>query len=250
MADLNKLTLADLKLGMKDLLTTRREVLLSTKSGNLYVDLFTQQRSDLEGLPEVLTGGKPLADQLGETDKDHDGFGAAIWSFTDAYLRHPGYPPEVREAALRIRKAFIPKKSELKDGYADEASRAVDRQPKLEECRADMERFPVIPTTEDEAPMTLYQWASDFLDWGQKLDTLLTSRADVTEADRSMAAPLRSSMIGVIGRMRAALVDECKTAAELPQDIDHRIFGYFDQLAGMRAAGGSAPTPRAPTDPS
>ena len=249
MADLNKLTLADFKLGMKDLLTTRREVLLSTRAGQLYVDLFTKQRSDLEALPEALTGGKPLAVQLSETDQDHDGFGGGIWSFTEGYQRHPGYPPGIREAVRRIRQAFIPRKSELRDSYADEASRAADRRPKLEERRADLDLFPVVSSAEDGTPMTLYQWASDFLDRGQQLDRLLTSRADVTEADRSMAGPLRGSMVGSLGRMRAALADECKTATTLPADIDHRIFGYFDQLAKMRAAGGSPPTPPTPTDP-
>ncbi len=240
------LTLSDLALGFRDLFDQRFADLHLSQSGKLYAPMLAQRRAAIEALPGALTGGRPLATELGQVDEHHDGFGSAIFAYTEALLRAPDTTADVRAAAQRIRDAFIPHKGTLQESYADEAAMAKKNRPALAERKADLESIPL------PSGKTLYTWAEAFLDAGDTLDKLLSHRT-LIEADASgneNAGQLRGSTIGLLNRFRSALGDELLLDAALPKNLDARVFGYFDELdarrKGARARSDDDSTPKGP----
>ena len=96
---MRNLTLGDLKLGLNDLLEKRAADLTACQAGALYGPMILAKRDAIAALPDALTGGRPLAAQLAETDIRHDGYGGAVWHLTEAILRHPDLPGKVVRAA-------------------------------------------------------------------------------------------------------------------------------------------------------
>jgi hypothetical protein len=225
------LNLADLKLGLDDLLTKRQPALLTSSFGKNYEPLFATKLTAVNALPEALIGGKPLAEALAQTDDVYDGFGAAIWHLTEAYLLLPVQVPSVVAAISRVRSGLIPQRAELRDSYADEAESATRRQEQLPQFEADLKAIPVVM-----GGNSLYDWAVQFLGAGQKLSTLLSERADVSTSGRAGAQKLRSETVALLNRARQAIADEAALSTTLPHDLDAQIWGYFDELEEHRAA--------------
>ncbi len=224
------LTLTYLKLAMRDLLDKRRPDLLKSKAGKYHEAALQEHLETIDALPSALTGGVPLAGLLDALDTEHDGYGGAIYFVTEVYLRLPGADEAIVAAAQRIRAAFIPSLSELGAAYALEAERALERRPLLTSMKADLKRFPLAGGD------TLLDVATAFLDAGVNIHQALSERADLPRPVRKEAAKLRSATIGTLGRLRADLKRELKKDPKLPQDLETRIFGYFDTLENMRAA--------------
>lgn len=234
---MRNLTLGDLKLGLNDLLEKRASDLKSCQAGALYAPMLTAKRDAINALPEALTGGRPLAAQLAEADVWHDGYGGAVWHLTEAILRHPDLPAKVVEAATRVREAFIPSMSVLRESYADQASAAKENRPSLKELEAELKAVDV------PGGKTLYTWVSAFLKAGDNIERLLSDRATTgAEAGEGAkeAGGLRGGTIGMLGRFRAAVADEMASNAKLPKNLDGRLFGYFDELSQARAKQGKA----------
>jgi hypothetical protein len=162
-------------------------------------------------------------------------------------LRLPAADPEIVAAAHRIRAAFIPALAELGASYPVEADRAIERKPLLVSMKADLKRFPLA------GGGTLLDTATAFLDAGESIHRALSDRADVPKGARKEAAVLRSTTVGMLGRLRADVAREVKKDSKLPRDREARIFGYFDTLEAMQPAAkaeASAPaTPEAPAAP-
>ncbi len=223
------LNLSDLKLGLDDLHDKRHKSLVSSTTGKSYEPMLANRRTAIDTLPAALTGGKPLAVELGEADGTHDGLGGSIWYILEGYFRNPNTPAEVLDAAKRIRAAFIPELGDLNASYATEAEAAIKRKPSLKTLKADLKMFPIA------GGLSLYDWVSDFLDAGQSLHELLSSRADVDDSGRKDAGKLRGNTIGLLNRCRSALADEMADNAKLPANLDQQVFAYFDELESMRA---------------
>ena len=244
MRKLKNLSLADLKIGLDDLLGKRHKALVRSKAGKVYEASLSKKRDEIADLPPALVSGKPLVSELSDTDARHDGFGAAIWFLTEAYLRAPDVLPDRTAAARRIREAFVPKLDTLKARYATEADAAKKRRKALKERKEDLKLFPLA------GGGTLYDWAKRFLDEGEKLHELLSTRADQSEGDRSGASKLRTSTIALLNRLRTALADESAHNDKLPKNVDAKVFGYLDELESLHPSGarvsGEDPTPPAP----
>lgn len=225
------LNLADLKLGLDDLLTKRITTLETSNFGQNYAPLLETKRAAINALPEALTGGKPLAEALNQTDDEHDGFGIALWHITEAYIRLPVQDTTVAAAIGRVRVALIPQKSDLRESYADEAEAAIRRQERLPELERDLKSIPVAM-----GGSSLYDWAVGFLGAGQKLSALLSERADASMPNRIGASKLRAETVALVNRARQTIADECANAPALPADLDGQIWGYFDELEAHRAA--------------
>lgn len=223
------LNLSDLKLGLDDLYNKRHKALTSSTTGKSYEPMLANRRAALDALPAALTGGKPLAVELGEADGAHDGLGSSVWYLLEGYLRNPNTPADQLEAAKRVRAAFIPELGDLNASYATEAEAAIKRKPALKSLKADLKMFPVA------GDLSLYDWVSDFLDAGQSLHELLSNRADVDDSGRKDAGKLRGNTIGLLNRCRAALADEMADNAKLPGNLDQQVFAYLDELESMRA---------------
>lgn len=232
---MNNLTLGDLVLILSDLLENRRAVLESTAIGKSYLVLFGELHGKIQGLPQALLEGTPLAVALKETDRCFDGLGRAIWYYTVAIAEHPLVDAEVKAAAGRVQAAFVPSLSVLRETYPDEAAHTQDRQKALPGLTADLQRLAV------PGGGTLEGWVTAYLGKGVELNRLLTDRADARadvagDPERRKAVPaLRTSAIGLIGRLRAGLADELRANAALPRDLDARIFSYLDGIVKTRA---------------
>jgi len=238
------LTLTSLKLGVHDLLDKRLSDLQRSKAGNYYQPMLEEQRVAIDTLPPALTGGAPLAATLDALDQNHDGYGGAIHFTVEVYSRLPGVDPETLAAAHRIRAAFIPALAELGASYPIEADRAIDRKPLLISMKADLMRFPIA------GGGTLFDTATAFLDAGERIHHTLSDRADVPKGVRREAAQIRSTTVGLLGRLRADVVREVKKDSTLPRDLEARIFGYFDTLEAMQPAPkAEASEPTAPAAP-
>ena len=239
------LSLAALKVALADLFNERHPALVLSSAGKTYESILQQKKQQIDALPAVLTGGKPLAEAIAEVDDEHDGFGAAIWYLTEAYVRCPKVSAPVRAAALRIRAAFVPQLDELRASYVDEAHAAMDHKKQLATLKADLQLIPIAEG------LTLLDWAQGYVGAGEHIGSLLSQRADADTGARSQAGKIRSATLAVLGRFRGALGDEIEVNEALPRDLDARVFGLFDELAQMRSeavAGKKAPAP-APATP-
>lgn len=238
-------TLGDLKLALRDIIGKRHAAVASTLAGRLYLPRLEAHLDQIEALPASLTSGRPLAEELGAEDVIHDGWGGAVYYMTEAYLRLPlpAHAP-LREAASRVRAAFIPRLAELKKPYPDEAHAAAERAPTVAGHKPDLKQFPVHGGT-------LESWVTAFISSGKRIDELLSARGDVGAPDRSAAAGLRSGTIGLLGRFRDALADELDADPAALREKDAQIFGYYDELVRLRASqgeGAGAPPPPALDD--
>lgn len=227
MRTLQVLRLNDIHLGLQDLLTKRHSVLVSCKAGQLYEPALTKTRDDVAAIPAALLSGRPLTVELSDTDARHDGFGYALWYGTEAILSCPDATPEQKAAARRIREGIISAPKELGASYATEANRAKKRRLELVQHKADLDLFPV-------PGGTMFLWADEFIKAGEKLDELLSLRADKNAGDRSAVLTLRPAAIALLNRFRAAVDDELGMNPALPRDLDKQLFGYLDQLEDMR----------------
>ena len=215
------LTLKNLSLGLEDLLTKRVAPLQSFAAGNVSVPFLSTRRDRIAALPAELTG-LPQAEALALTDRRHDGFGGAIYYFTEAYLRLPDATPALIEAATKIRAAFIPSLDLLQARYDAEAQAALLNAPLVESLKAELMMFPVAPSG------TLYDLALAFVNEGKELGTLLSQRADAK--DRKLAVQLRGETLAKLNRLREDLADARKDDPTLPADLEAQVFGYLDLL--------------------
>lgn len=226
---MRNLTAADLFLGLKDMLSTRKADLELAAVGQVYAPQLAARFAQLEALPER-QNTRVNAGALAEADGLHDAFGDGIWYYTEAMLVTPDVSPEARAAAQRIRDAFVPNRGRLADTYAAEAAQAKKNQPKLDELKADLQSLPV------PDGKTLLDWAKRFVEAGETLDKLLSDRS-TTEANAASkpATELRPSTIGLLRRFRDALRDEVASNPALPRDLEARVFAYIDELSARRA---------------
>ena len=225
---MRKLTVDDLFLGLKDLLSTRRADLDTSAIGAAYAPQFVSRAAQLEELTARQTTRVNVT-ELADADGEHDGFGQGVWLYTEAVLMAPSVSENTRQAALRIREAFIPERSVLIDTYAEEAARAKRNRPKLAELENDLKSLPV------PEGKTLYDWVKGFLDAGDSLDKLLSDRSTAEAAPSgTIVTTLRANTIGLLRRFREALRDEVAANASLPRDLEQRVFAYIDELANRR----------------
>ena len=226
---MRNLTLLDLSLGLKDLLTTRRADLDSSAIGKEYAPQLTTRLVQIENVAEHKKE-RANATELSGADSNYDGFGQGIWFYTGAVLVTPSMSDAARGAALRVREAFVPERSVLANTYAEEAGHAKKNRPKVAELENDLKSLPV------PDGKTLFDWVNGFLDAGDSLDKLLSDRstAEASPTGTSPAA-LRATTIGILGRLREALRDEVATNDALARDLEQRIFAYIDELSDRRA---------------
>ncbi len=241
------ITLPALKIALADLFDRRIAALRASNSGRSYEPLLRDKLARIEALPEPGPAGKPLAEAMAETDDAHDGFGAAIWFLTEAYLRAPDVSPEVRNAIERIRDTFIPELDLIRAPYADEVAAAIRHKEDLVTLESDLKTIPLANGN------TLFDWCAGFVTKGEELGALLSQRADKSSMSRVEASKLRAATVGAIGRLRASLADEIAFDLDLPRDLDTQIFAYFDELDYMNAMAAAArkrPTSIAPIEDS
>jgi hypothetical protein len=241
------ISLAALKVALANLFGDRHAALVLSGAGKTYEPILLEKKQLIDALPESAEG-KPLAEALAEADDEHDGFGAAIWHLTEAYLRWPKLPAHVRGAIERVRAAFSPELDVLQATYVQEVHAGIQNKKDLDTLKADLQLIPIAEG------LTLLDWAAGYVGGAEQIGALLSQRADADTGARSKAGKIRTSTLAVLNRFRGALGDELEINKALPKDLDAQVFGLFDQLAQMRAdalAGkkSAAPAPAAPNTP-
>jgi hypothetical protein len=243
---LRNLTVGDLKLALRDLLGENLAQLRLTATGKLYEPRLRTKQQQIEAIPEAAGPLAPLAKELGETDVQHDGFGAASFYLCKAIEVHPTLPAALKQAAASVQKTFVPQLDILRAPYSDEASAALDNRPELVKLKAELKSI--------AAPGggTLHDWIKSFIGKGDEIDKLLRQRATLLATGENAAAtgPLRGATIGLLGRFRDALGDEIREdGGKIPADHDARLFAYIDKLNDDRALRGRTPAPAEPAAP-
>ncbi len=245
---MRNLTLGDLKLALRDLLGERLVELRLTATGKLYEPRLRTKQQQIEAIPEAAGPLAPLARELGETDVQHDGFGAATFYLCRAIAVHPTLPASLKQAAADVQKTFVPQLDTLRAPYPDEASAALDNRPELVKLKAELK------SVATPGGGTLHDWVKSFIGAGDDLDRLLRQRATLlaTGENAAAAGPLRGATIGVLGRFRDALGDELREdGGKIPADHDARLFAYIDKLnddRALRGRGAAAGEPAVPAD--
>lgn len=233
---MQKLTILDLRLALDELFERRLEALRATGVGRCYEPQLARYRDLLAQLAEPGAPVRPLAEVLAEAKRVYAAWGAVLFHVMEAYARVPTLGIDDRLALAELRRIFMPRLGELKDGYATAAARASSRGRQLEAHAARLASFPVLGN------QTLADWVREYVAAGRRLGELMACRADLTAqamidaADKVEAAPLRSSVMGLLGRLRAAVADELADQPELHRQIDAELFAYIDELTRMRAA--------------
>jgi hypothetical protein len=225
-------SLSTIRRGLRNLFTNRLSALEASKAGAYYKVELHGYHVDIGNLPPAVTSA-PYKDHLRTTDIRHDGFGKVIHLVTEACFVCPDINPAIVAAAKQIREAFIPSLDELQRPYATEGERAIERKPLLISLEPQLKSF----TLPWDSTKSLHDIAVAFLDEGCKLDDLLDQRADVPKAARQQSASVRAKAMGTLSRLRKDLKKEIARDTNLPRDLEQSVFGFFDTLHAMEAAG-------------
>jgi hypothetical protein len=147
-------------------------------------------------------------------------------------LKNPLASQARKDVALRVRQTFLPALSYLTLPHADEVLNAKKNRDHLPEMKTDLESFKV----EDQS---LYEVVVAFLDAGDTRGKLLSQQASQEAAsatDRTEAARLRPKVIGLLGNLRGAMLDEVTHTPTLPPNLEAQVFGLLDDTLQKRVA--------------
>lgn len=227
---MRSLTLRNLLLALDHLLGEKAPLLSSTPMGLSYKPLLERRRNDIKALPESIRGTSPYAEEIAGVDDVHDDAGASIWHVAEAVKRSPLSTAEEKAAAERVQAALVPERKVLRAPHADEAAAAKLNRSKLSGLEADLKSIPY------PGGKTCYDIALAYIEAGEKIDTLLSARADAVAnaALSDEARKLRQATIKLLGNFRTALRDELEGDPALPQNLDTLLFAYMDELAARR----------------
>lgn len=209
---------------LEDLLQRRGAALDQSAMAKAYRPILAAYGVSLEELPEVLRG-KALADELGEEDAIYDVAVVVLFFITEVVLRDPDVSAELKASAERVRETFAPALGETQKKYTVEASRAKQRRKVLADLEGDLKAL-----KHPDGVRDAYVIAERGVTAGEKIDELLSGRADATPESRAEASLLLSKGIGMVNRMRSAVRDELGCNEDLPRDLEKQIFAYWDDL--------------------
>jgi hypothetical protein len=221
------LLLGDLWLIHNDLFENRLKDFQKSKICLTYEPILQAQQKKLNALPSAITAPKPLVEQLIEQDAIHDGSIDTLWYTTETILRSNRASAELKKAAQEIRDSLNLKPSDTQERYGQEALVAAKREEIIGELKSKLALFSLAEGG------TLYDVALEYVVAGKKIGALLSERTiqeAMSDEDRKAIKTLRPTMIGYLGRCRAALGDEVQYSLSLPQNLDALIFGYLDKL--------------------
>jgi len=231
---MRNLTLHDVQLGLRELVDNHSDVLTGTHSGAMFLPALSNIRRKLDRvtLPE---DGHDLTTELAHEDARHDGFAAAVWLCTEAYLAAPDLTFDDRVVLKMLRREILPPPSELSAPYADEAAKAESRAGALnDEHRAALKRFPV------RGGKTLLDWLDAYIASGQRLRRLLAQRAMAEHCGDVAVSPLevgrlRGRAVALLIQLRETLKYELHETPDRAREVDLVVFRFVDRLSSERA---------------
>lgn len=242
---MRNLTVGDLKLVLRELLTDKLPDLRASATGKMYEPRLRAKQTAIEAIPDVASPEAPFAKELSDADIEHDGVGAAAYFLCRAIQVHPTLPASLKDAAKNAMDTFVPQLDVLRKPYADEAAAALGNRSEVTKLKAELKSIAT------PGGGTLLDWVKDFVAAGDKIDKYLRERAKVQakSGDASSTGALRASTIGLLGRFRDALRDEIEEGeSKLAADHDAALFAYIDKLTADREAASRARASGPPTE--
>lgn len=231
---MRNLTLHDVKLALRELLDNRSTVLTGTHSGAMFLPALENIRKKIDGL-QVRDDGHDLTTELAHEDARHDGYAAAAWYTSEAYLALPDLPFGDRVALKMLRREILPPPHELSAPYADEAAKAVARAEAMtDEHREALRRFPV------RGGKTLLDWIEAYIASGKRLQRLLSQRAMAEHTGEVAISPLeagrlRGRAVALLIQLRETLKYELHAEPDRAHDLDKQMFQFVDKLSSARS---------------
>jgi len=230
-------TLVDLNFYLKHLVDDEEQqrLLASTVTWKLFGPVLREHLDELERLsPSLALEGKPLAQELRETDAEHDGCFRAVHHLLQAYQALPArLAGERGEQARALAQVLVPDAGLTRASYMDEAGEAQRRQARLQGHEALLAAFPV-------AGGDVGLWVEALNAAGARLATLLSERAQknvdqLPKGEQGEAGVLRSKLVGALQRFREMLRLEFGQRDDLPPHAEQRVFQFLDEASERRA---------------
>ena len=226
-------TFDDLRLGLQDFFATKTDAAGQTLAFQIYGPPLRANLTTLENLKRSLDA-LPLADDLAEVDDEHDAFGRAIYYVGKAVASLKTIDSDTRKTFGEINRQVVPSLGTLMASYEDEAAMADEKQKILAKYDAFLEAFRFGES------LTLKDLLTGHVRAAERIKDLLSARAEEVAEDKvsrnRQIMALRGATLGLLSRFRQALIDEVKTNPDLPDDLDTKVFAFFDQLEANRAA--------------
>lgn len=230
-------TLVDLNFYLKHLFDDEEQqrLLASTVTWKLFGPVLREHLDDLERLSSgSALEGKPLAQELRETDAEHDGCFRAVYHLLQAYQALPArLAGERGEQARALAQVLVPDAGLTRASYMDEAGEALRRQARLQGHEALLAAFPV-------AGGDVGLWVEALNAAGARLAALLSERAQknvdqLPKGEQGEAGMLRSKLVGALQRFREMLRLELGQRDDLPPHAERRVFQFLDEASERRA---------------
>lgn len=243
-ADIHAMRTADYFAVIDHLLTApNRDLLGQTLNGPLFITRLEDLHRRLATLGD---GRPPHADELQAADQQHDLYGAILLRWLDLLDAVAAARPAAAERARKLRDNLRVDRALLAASYREEADTAIRNREGFGRLPAELLDEAIFPG------LSSGEVIERFIGSGEEIGAYLARRAE-KEAERARLlredSNLRHQAQSAVIDLRRALASEAKYRAELPPDLDSRLFGVFDQqrqTAGARArrsASGPNPAP-------
>lgn len=244
--DIHAMRTADYFAVIDHLLTAaNRDLLGQTLNGPLFITRLEDLHRRLATLGD---GRPPYADDLQTADQQHDLYGAILLRWLELLDAAAPIRPAAAEHARKLRDNLRVDRALLAASYREQADTAIRNREGLGRLPADALDAIILPG------LSVGEVVERFVANGEEIGGLLARRAE-KDAERARLlreeSNLRHQAQAAVIDLRRALAGEAKYRAELPPDLDSRLFGVFDQqrqTAGARArrsASGASPAPDA-----
>lgn len=228
---MNRLSLADLRLGLKELLENRHDRVFSCLSGRLYGPLLNNQLLAIDSLPPKLAAERKTGTNLGI---GIDETVAAFFLHYEWYDTQSGIDPMILSAVRRMRDSLAPDLSAIQAQCASRVC-SVGEWQNTEEWAAcwkspSSQGGGSMPMPTAEAPGGGF-WIQGFIP-----PDMISENNDysLSEDKRALATNIRNATIGLLQKFRQSLAKEIDANFSLPRGLDFMIFGYFDELVRHR----------------
>jgi len=178
----------------------------------------------LDSLRRPATQATSLTGQIRQSNTRHDHLGSALWHATQAVEQDPDASAEAREAAIRVRAAFVPARSDLNLTDAHEIANARRRKPLLQGMADDLRRVPAADGR------TALDVATAMIAAAEARAALMGDRSATPAAPAGEGAAW-SRALGALLDFRQTLVRKLESRDDL-DDLEALVFGLFDAQRG------------------
>ena len=235
---MNDLSLAELRLGLADVLAgTRQAAFDRTHASLIYRPSLQRLFDKLMALPANVLE-LPLVELLQAADGRRDGYGRALYHLRLAIEALPDKPASLAAVVTAIT-AFVPGLGVVRQPYGVAADSVTDDTQDLATHRAVLASVPTPDGRQLDA------WVAAFIAGAEDIKRLLDDRSSAlgVAATREGAGALRGEIVATLYELRGVLATERANRSELAATIDGEIFGQLDELqrlAGARNAAAAA----------